>query len=160
CDAIARMAERVPMFINVRTVVEWQVDQRSFKLVTTDAGAELITPDGQCLSLSLAEWAALPSALQEVFPSSKPQKTNRASQAPNHGQPWPPDLDNDLLRRWNSGLTIGELAKQMGRSRGSISARLVIVGAVDNRDEAELKSRQRQLSSEGSPAAIRVQPPV
>lgn len=70
----------------------------------------------------------------DVPQSPKPRREPRPG-APNSRQPWTADLDTVLKDTWlgtpsttPATTVIGELAKGMGRSRGSIRARLARVG--------------------------------
>ena len=42
----------------------------------------------------------------------------------NHNAKWTDDLDNEIIENINLNLTVSEIAERMGRSNGSISARI------------------------------------
>jgi hypothetical protein len=107
-----------------------------------EVGARLITPDGQVLDLSEADWRALSGAVVRLFSLSEleeRQKNPKAltpAQPTNAGLPWNSDLDLRLVTLWQEGRDLRAIATQLGRSRGSIAARLVRLGLVESRRDA------------------------
>ena len=60
--------------------------------------------------------------------------TPRADKA---GQPWSTAEDEELLASFDAGISIKEIAKVHGRSRGGINSRLVRLGRIKSRANAE-----------------------
>jgi hypothetical protein len=50
---------------------------------------------------------------------------------PNAGRPWSEEDDEALAQAFDQGATVGALATQLGRTRGSINARLVKLGKIE-----------------------------
>jgi hypothetical protein len=129
--------------------VEWGEPGSAFRLTRigvdcdTCSGAQLKTPDGQVLDLTEDEWRAVGAAVERLFGAAQGGEAGRKQkQIPPHaGQPWTEDLDKSLATLWREDRTVGQLAAQMGRTRGSISSRLVHLGLVEARDQAEQAER-------------------
>ncbi len=49
----------------------------------------------------------------------------------NAGMPWDPATDNELVARYTSGSSIADLAKHLGRTEGSVTARLIKMELID-----------------------------
>ncbi len=62
----------------------------------------------------------------DVLGKKKPKK----NLPENAGKPWSDELDQRLKDVYNSGISVKEIAKEMGRTTGSISSRLVKLGLV------------------------------
>lgn len=123
--------------------VEWGDPTAAFRLARLGAGtdappaARLKTSDGQVLDLPEADWRALSDAVARLFGPSDRAEPKAKPVLPNAGQPWTADMDKTLVAIWRAGRTVGQIAAEMGRSRGAISSRLVRLGLVDNREQAE-----------------------
>lgn len=52
--------------------------------------------------------------------------------APNAGKPWSQAEQDKLVGEFHSGMKLSEIAKQHGRSRGSIEAKLAHLGLIEN----------------------------
>lgn len=62
-----------------------------------------------------------------------------------HGKAWTQENDTKLQWAWeNTQKSIADLATEFDRSVSSISARMVKLLLVDNRNQARLLSRERQ----------------
>ena len=75
------------------------------------------------LALLQPESAAIASRAEAIRPP--------AGGPPNAGRSWSADDDATLNRGFDSGETVGALAARLGRTRGSINARLVKLGKID-----------------------------
>ena len=53
----------------------------------------------------------------------------------NSGKPWTAQNDEDLCRMFDEGIPCKAICDQMGRTKGSIAARLVRLGKIAQRDE-------------------------
>ena len=73
---------------------------------------------------------ALSRSAEPDAPAAKPAKPARA------GRSWDDPEDQRLAAGFESGTAVAELARQHRRSKGSIRARLVRLGLVDERREA------------------------
>ena len=71
---------------------------------------------------------ALYTALAEL--DKRPEKT-KGLQPENAGKPWTPEEENQLKELYNKGLTNKEISKELCRTPGSISSRLVRLGLVE-----------------------------
>jgi len=71
---------------------------------------------------------------------------------PNQGSRWSTEDDAHLTSRWEQGADVGQLPEEFGPGAGGITARLVRLGLVEDRQEA----RRRQGSLD--PAAQQAVP--
>ncbi|GAA0594311.1 hypothetical protein [Caenispirillum bisanense] len=101
----------------------------------------------QALDLTLDEAANLEEGLSALLDATPARARRRDDLPPNAGAAWDEEQDTQLAQRWYAGDTIGEIARDFGRTDGSISSRLVRIGLVENREEA--RSR-RKTEREGS----------
>jgi hypothetical protein len=126
-----------------RKSVEWEVGGRPFCFITDDRTGELRTPDGQVVILSLDEWHAFALGLGKVAPGKKGRtRKGPPADAPNQGSRWSLEDDAHLTSRWEQGADVEQLSEEFGRGSGGITARLVRLGLVEDRQEA----RRRQGS--------------
>lgn len=65
--------------------------------------------------------------------TSKPKQTLPAAA----GKSWNSDEDQQLVREFDSGIPIAQIATTHQRTRGAISSRLVRLGKISRRDEVE-----------------------
>lgn len=77
---------------------------------------------------------ALHAVLMEL--EKQPQKVQK-NQPENAGKPCTSDEDTQLLHEYRSGTKTSELAKLHKRTKGSIVARLVKLGEINERSEAK-----------------------
>lgn len=82
-----------------------------------------------------AAWGDSHPGTTDLDPAAVPKPRRERPGPPNSRQPWSADLDEVLRDTWLAATSatpvdevIGELAKRMGRSRGSIRARLARTG--------------------------------
>lgn len=77
---------------------------------------------------------ALHTVLMELDkqPPKKPQ-----NQPENASKPWTIDEEEQLLDEYRDGIKLSELAKIHKRTKGSIAARLVKLGEINERSEAK-----------------------
>lgn len=54
----------------------------------------------------------------------------------NAGKPWSTEEDERLLTEYRNGASASDIAKAYGRTKGSITARLVKLGEINERSEA------------------------
>jgi hypothetical protein len=65
------------------------------------------------------------------------RKRERTSALPsNAGKPWRDEDDQELTELFDSGQAVGDIAKAVQRTRGSIASRLVRLGKVSDRQSA------------------------
>lgn len=57
-------------------------------------------------------------------------ETKKGSGAPNAGKPWSQDEQDKLVNEFQSGMKISAIAKEHGRSRGAIEAKLAHLGLM------------------------------
>jgi hypothetical protein len=69
-------------------------------------------------------------ALHEVLNAIPTTKKN--SNLPNAGKPWDQAEQDKLVREFDSGMKISAIAKEHGRSRGAIEAKLSYLGLVED----------------------------
>lgn len=121
--------------------VEWGRSGASFRLEREDNGqataATLTTPEGEVLELSADEWRNLAAAVNRVFPAK--QGDPKHPDAMNVGKPWTSELDAELTERWTAGANVDTLATHFGRAKGGITARLVRLGIVPDRQTASAR---------------------
>ena len=102
----------------------WSNAEGAFRLTHSGAGLELLCPDGQTLQMPLAAWQDLAKAVGEMV--RRPARPK----APNHGKPWGKADTQKLGDLWQSGTKMSDIARQFGRSRGAISAKLEQMGLI------------------------------
>ncbi len=73
---------------------------------------------------------ALFQALQALN-EPPPSRTARQPTPANAGKPWADDEDKTLAERFDAGRSLAELAREHGRSRAAIQARLVRLGKIE-----------------------------
>lgn len=101
------------------------------------ADAERVVVVDGILRFGLDHTAAITTLIQQVVDGVTPAKNEKRTRAQpaNAGQPWTPELKDELRQAWLSadpGLTAGaltkELADRLGRTRSSIRSELPRVG--------------------------------
>ena len=80
--------------------------------------------------------------LKEVFENVRSQTESEASsqmkkQPANAGKPWTEMEEDKLLDEFDSKMSLAEIAKEHGRSRGGIEARLVKLGRITKPETAD-----------------------
>lgn len=110
-----------------RSILEWEVNGRIFALVEPGSGdtAEFRTPDGQTLTLTLAEWRALAEVVGSLPGKPPSDKATRRKDLPARaGEPWDAAEDAELTNLWTDGAKVGPIAERLQRTRGAITSRL------------------------------------
>ena len=82
-----------------------------------------------------ALFAGAEALIQSAGPDAPPAKPPKPKPA-RAGQAWDDPEDQRLTAAFESGTAVAELARQHRRSKGSIRARLVRLGLVDERRQA------------------------
>ena len=114
--------------MNIRQQYQWQLEQRSFSMdFPGDASVPMVfSIDGReqaCLNRD--EWMGLKKVLDIVF------RTKAAKKAPARaGLVWSEEEDTEVARRHAQGESATDIGKAMLRSRGSITARLIMLGLL------------------------------
>jgi hypothetical protein len=92
------------------------------------------------------------------------QASRKARDSPaGRGQPWSPELDAELERRWIAGESVEEIAARLERTPGGIRARLPRVGCDPERQgeylpEPPSRRRPEGMSEEGGTAPVERSP--
>ena len=60
------------------------------------------------------------------------QDAKKEGGAPNAGKPWSQEEQDKLVNEFQSGMKLSAIAKEHGRSRGSIEAKLAHLGLIEN----------------------------
>lgn len=63
------------------------------------------------------------------------QSVPKESSAPNAGKPWTQIEEDKLLDEFHGGMTIDAMAKEHGRSRGAMTARLESMGKLPKKQK-------------------------
>jgi len=95
-----------------------------------------------------------------VLSDAQPLRFRAKSTPPNVGRPWTSEQDSELLARFDSGCSIGEIARALGRTRGGIAARLVRLGRVETRREVYARAERTLSSSPDRHGVLDRTPPV
>lgn len=127
----------------------WSVADRRFELSAGRGRSHLVLPEGEVVELSNVEWAAVADAVRLLVKKGarkqsplKPVSQKERGLAT--GERWTDDKDARLVRLWTEErATIGDLMKAFDRNEGGITSRLVRLGVVASRDEAQIESRKR-----------------
>ena len=69
-------------------------------------------------------------ALHQILGST--QEIKKSPSAPNAGKPWPQEEQDKLVDEFHAGMKISTMAKEHGRSRGSIEAKLAHLGLIED----------------------------
>lgn len=60
------------------------------------------------------------------------QETKKGFGAPNAGKPWPQAEQDKLVDEFHSGMKLSAIAKEHGRSQGSIEVKLAHLGLIED----------------------------
>lgn len=138
----------------IRQTVEWSVDRQGYKLILENGQGELITPDGQSLSLPLRHWTALNYAIHQATRRLPPvgAETIVPERPPKTGKAWSKEDEHRLMERWSDGkATVEALATEFGRNEGGIVSRLAKLGAGVDRDAVRAENNRRARGSRARP---------
>jgi hypothetical protein len=105
-------------------------------MTVADNRLTLDTSDGR-LSLTLHEWQGVAAALAELHPPAPPYITVAAQSGTRRA--WTEEHDRELCRGWYAGDGLEVLAGLLGRTQGSVAARLVRLDLVADRAEARAR---------------------
>jgi hypothetical protein len=72
------------------------------------------------------------------------------SRYPNHGNPWSTDADSFLQESFNAGTTIEDISHALGRTPGSIMARLEKYGLLTSAEHISILNGSKRLVNGGS----------
>ena len=79
---------------------------------------------------------ALARAIAEMQRANEKERQQRKrALPPNAGKPWSKEEERQLADEFDKGMPAKEIAAKHARTRGSITARLVRIGKVSERDE-------------------------
>lgn len=129
--------------------MEWSVADRRFRFETGRSRSDLVLPDGEIIGLSNVEWAAVADAIRVMVKKGARRQSplkpvSEKERGPSTGARWTEGHDAMLVHMWNDGnATIGDLMKALDRNEGAITSRLVRLGIVASRDEAQTESGRR-----------------
>ena len=70
------------------------------------------------------------------------KQPRKASRPGNQGKPWTTEADKTLLREFDAGRPIAELASKFGRTQGSIRSKLQKLGRDPDRGEVPRRSNR------------------
>ena len=60
------------------------------------------------------------------------QEPKKGTSAPNAGKPWPQEEQDKLVNEFHSGMKLSAIAKEHGRTRGAIEAKLAHLGLSED----------------------------
>ena len=89
---------------------------------------EELEPTDSCNQIEVVR--ALHTMLRCLPPAAE-ERTGRSKD--NAGKPWNVDDEEDLCEMFDDGISIKEICRRLGRSRGAIAARLVKLGKINER---------------------------
>lgn len=69
-------------------------------------------------------------AFHQVLDSIQVEKKD--SRAPNAGKPWPQIEKDKLIDEFQAGMKVSEMAKEHGRTRGAIEAKLAALNLIES----------------------------
>lgn len=110
----------------------WTAADQTFRLAMSATPAPeptLHLPDGRAIVLTVPAWLALRDALRALDPNGT-VKPNRPGPA-NRGKPWAPDDDERVSTGFQAGIEPAAIAREVGRTRGAVVARLVRLGLME-----------------------------
>jgi hypothetical protein len=111
-------------------------------------------PDGDaCTSLEVIRALFIArDALRGPVPAAKPPRAavmRDGVVVPNAGKKWSGDDVATLMRHFEAGTPIAEIATQLGRTKGSIISRLVQAGVLPDREAGYALAGGRQRVADG-----------
>jgi hypothetical protein len=80
-------------------------------------------------------------AAAKALESAAKQQRRRNSLPLRAGSAWSDKEDNELLAEWDSGLDASEIAPKHQRTRSAIASRLVVLGRIKERGDANVRSK-------------------
>lgn len=95
---------------------------------------EELEPTDSCNQVEVVR--ALHTLLKSLT-TAVPERTRQASD--NAGKPWSVEDEEELGIMFDDGISIREICRHFGRSRGAIAARLVKLGKIEERAEIRTK---------------------
>ena len=104
---------------------------------------EIFPPDSPYQTADVVRALFLVTRLLEARTRTRP----RSSQPDNAGKPWNADEDQKLLRDFDRGISVADLAQSHGRTPAGIRARLEKHGRVQASDEGANSRRWRSGSA-------------
>lgn len=109
----------------------WTAADQTFRLAVSATPAPeptLHLPDGRAIALPVPAWLALRDALRALDPEAP--RAARPGPA-NRGKPWAPDDDERVSTGFQAGIEPAAIAREVGRTRGAVVARLVRLGLME-----------------------------
>lgn len=121
----------------VRQLKAWAdgLDPETGELLPADHPAQ--RPD--LIRMFYATLALLEAEIRAQGPAERAAWSPRANGPRNAGRPWSTEDDRLLAERFDAGGSIASLADAMERTRGSITARLVKLGKIEQTAEMRLR---------------------
>lgn len=128
-DAVHIYSDPTKIWLQLRREhpTEDDIGITSFKAALRLTPTQAIAIAGELLSVAAAQQKD--GKLSEIAPISLVNDTE-VSIPDNHGKPWTPEEDKQLLSRYHSKLPIEEIAKKHKRGIGGVQSRLVKHGKV------------------------------
>lgn len=120
--------------------IDWTLDHERYHFCWLAQEPMLTLPDGRELQMSLTHWWAIREVLAllppnptrdgsaPARPAANPQVAREESR---RGKAWTAREEDDVRARWAAGGDAAEIGLALGRSRGAVTARLVLMGLLD-----------------------------
>lgn len=111
----------------------WTAADQTFRLALSATPAPeptLHLPDGRAIALPVPAWLALRDALIALDPEAPRVRAVRPGPA-NRGKPWSPADDERVSTGFQAGIEPAGIAREVGRTRGAVVARLVRLGLME-----------------------------
>ncbi|MCU0798027.1 MAG: hypothetical protein MUF31_19070 [Akkermansiaceae bacterium] len=130
-DAVHIYSDSTKIWLQLRREhpTEDDIGITSFKAALRITPTQAIAIAGELLSVAAAQQKNGKASM--IAGSPTPLDTDaKISVADNHGKPWTPEEDKQLLSRYHSKLSIEEIAKKHKRGIGGVQSRLAKHGKV------------------------------
>jgi hypothetical protein len=110
---------------------------------------KVLPEDNPCQHPQVIRSLFLAVRVLECSPPMTPRRvpTEERNVPPNAGKAWTAPEDEALCQRFESGMSIEQMAEEHFRTRGSITARLVRLGKIEARDQADRAVEARRQAS-------------
>ncbi len=128
--------------------IHWTLDHQRYRFGSLALDPLLTLPDGRELQMGLAHWWALREVLALLPPDTgrdsgdwyptAPPPPPMAREESRRGKVWTAEEEERVRAGWTAGDDAAEIGRELKRSRAAVTARLVLLGLMD---EAEANLR-------------------
>ncbi len=150
-DSVLVYSDSTAIWLQLRRdfPTEDHIGTPSFKTALSLTPSQAIAIAGELLTVAAA-YQTDPQA--KLAPVQLAPKSQSSPTPENHGKPWTPKEDKQLLSRFHSNLSIEEIAKKHKRGIGGIQSRLTKHGKILPASAAAPTQTKPEQGATGQPA--------